>query len=72
MEIFTGDVVLGSGVVIENGATLKVTTPGNVRLSGIEVLSGGVLILQANSVQVPQNFSARMGGNVEIEKFNAQ
>lgn len=68
----TGDVTLGSGVVIEGGATLKITTPGNVRLSGVEVLSGGVLILQANSVQMPQNFSAHIGGNVKIEKFNAQ
>ena len=65
----TGDVTIGNGVVIEEGATLKITTPGNVRLSGVEVLSGGMLILQANHVLIPQNFSAKMGGNVKLRNL---
>lgn len=66
----TDNVTLGAGVIIENGATLKVSTPGKVVMSGLTVLPGGTLCIQANAVEVPQDINANKGGKIIIENFS--
>jgi hypothetical protein len=49
----TGNVSLGSGLIVRNGATLKIMTPGTVTINGATVERGGKVIIEAGSTQYP-------------------
>ncbi len=66
----TDDVTLGAGVIIEDGASLKISTSGKVVMNGVSVQTGGTLLIQANTVEAPQNINANKGGKIIIEKFS--
>jgi hypothetical protein len=65
----TGNVSLGSGLIVKNGATLKIMTPGTVTINGATVERGGKVIIEAGSTHIPLNFNAMNGSSVKIEKY---
>lgn len=67
----TADVVLRKGTIVKSGATLKIITPKNCYLDGIEIEDGGELIVYAASVtadRLSQTFSA--GSICNFYKYN--
>jgi hypothetical protein len=65
----TGNVSLGSGLIVRNGATLKIMTPGTVTINGATVERGGKVIIEAGSTSIPLNFNALNGSSVKIGKY---
>lgn len=62
-----GDVRIGDGLVIQNGATLVIKSQGNVFFIGGTVQSGGSLRVDASGrVELQRNFDVRSGSKVEI------
>jgi hypothetical protein len=65
----TDDIHLGEGFVVENGATLAITTPGKVTIDGCVFQCGANVKIEAGKVEVVKSFTAELGSKVEITKF---
>ena len=65
----TGNVHLGNGFIVENGATFAIKTPGKVTIDGCVFQSGANVKIEAGKVEVVKSFTAELGSKVEITKF---
>ncbi len=65
----TDDVLLGEGLIVENGATFAIKTPGKVTIDGCVFQSGAKVKIEAGSVEVGGKFTAELGSKVEMTQF---
>ena len=61
------DVYLGTGVIVNPGATVTVKSAGTVTLDGIIVKSGGTLTVEAAYTEITNSFEAQDGAMFEIK-----
>ena len=65
----TGDVHLGKGFIVENGATFAVRTPGKVTIDGCVFQSGARVKIEAGNVEFIGKFTAELGSKVEFKHY---
>ncbi len=65
----TGDVHLGKGFHVENGATFAIKTPGKVTIDGCVFQSGARVKIEAGKVEIAGKFIAERGSKVEFTQF---
>ncbi len=66
----TGDVLLGDGLVVEDGATLRIWTPGTVTISGGTIKNGATVEVFANEMVTNGAFNCELGSNVKIDNYS--
>lgn len=68
----TGDVFIGSGAKVEDGAELFIKTPGKVTIDGCVFQSGAKVIIEAGKIEIIKSFNAECGAKVEIKNYIEQ
>lgn len=63
----SGNVILGSGLILNPGASLTIKTQGNITISGCNIKPGASLILEGKGIELGTNFNAESNS---IFKFN--
>ena len=66
----TGDVLLGDGLIVEDGATLRIWTPGTVTISGGTIKNGATVEIFANEMVANGAFNCELGSNVKIDNYS--
>lgn len=61
------DVILGSGLILNPGASLTIKTKGNITISGCNIKAGASLILEGKGIDIGTGFNAEANS---IFKFN--
>ncbi len=65
----SGDVHLGEGFIVENGATFAIKTPGKVTIDGCVFQCGAKVKIEAGKVEIVKSFTAERGSKVELTQF---
>jgi len=63
------DVFLGEGLIVENGASFNLKTPGKVTIDGCVFQSGAKVKIEAGNVEFVGKFTAELGSKVEFTKY---
>lgn len=63
----SGNVILGSGLILISGASLTIKTKGNININGCTIKNGASLILEGQSINIENNINTEADSNF---KFN--